>query len=161
MYVQRKNSEEIGHFVSSKTWPLSPSLQVANCMSRNIWAHVLRTKCSSDGDLSSRRLQMWKVFHVSYQLLDFFQERNMSKYLVPKANFKVHKLMKSNKMEEYADTYLLQNHSTCFRCPSHPSSGVHETVTAASARCHSIWVTTFLQRDLKVGGRLLPRYYDL
>jgi len=28
--------------------------------------------------------------------------------------------------------YLLQNHSTCFVCPSHPSSGVQKTVTAAS-----------------------------
>ena len=28
--------------------------------------------------------------------------------------------------------YLLQNYSTCFGCQSHPSSGVHKTVTAAS-----------------------------
>ena len=33
---------------------------------------------------------------------------------------------------------LLQNHSTCFGCPSHPSSGVHKTVTAASGTGHSI-----------------------
>jgi hypothetical protein len=35
-------------------------------------------------------------------------------------------------MQQYADMYLLQNHSTCFECPSHPSSGVHKTVIAAS-----------------------------
>ena len=35
-------------------------------------------------------------------------------------------------MQKYTAIYLLQNHSTCFGCPSHPSSGVHKTVTAAS-----------------------------
>ena len=40
-------------------------------------------------------------------------------------------------MQEYAGIYLLQNHSTCFGCPSHSSSVCH------------------------VGGRLLLRYYDL
>jgi len=49
--------------------------------------------------------------------------------------------------------------STCFGFPSHPSSGVHKTVTAASG----IWATTFLQCGQigHVGGRLLLRYYDL
>ena len=41
-------------------------------------------------------------------------------------------LIRSNKMQQYAGVYLLQNYSTCFGCPSHPSSGVHQTVTAAS-----------------------------
>jgi hypothetical protein len=51
-------------------------------------------------------------------------------------------------MQLYAGIYLLQNHSTCFGCPSHPSSGVHKTVTAASGTGHSILVTALLQRDL-------------
>jgi len=34
-------------------------------------------------------------------------------------------------MQKCAGIYLLQNYSTCFGCPSHPSSGVHKTVTAA------------------------------
>jgi hypothetical protein len=51
-------------------------------------------------------------------------------------------------MQHYAGIYLLQNHSTCFGCPSHPSLGVHKTVTTASGTGHSIWVTTFLQRGL-------------
>ena len=55
-------------------------------------------------------------------------------------------LIRSNKMQQYAGIYLLQNHSTCFGCPSHLSSGVHKTVTAASGTVHSIWATTFLQR---------------
>ena len=39
-------------------------------------------------------------------------------------------------MQEYAGIYLLQNYSICFGCPSHPSSGVHKTVTAASGTGH-------------------------
>ena len=47
-------------------------------------------------------------------------------------------LISSNKMQQYAGIYLLQNHSTRFGCPLHPSSGVHQTVTAASGTGHSI-----------------------
>ena len=39
-------------------------------------------------------------------------------------------------MQRYAGIYLLQSHSTCFECPSHPSSEVHKTVTAASGTGH-------------------------
>ena len=46
-------------------------------------------------------------------------------------------LIRSNKMQQYAGIYLLQNHSTCFGYPSHPSSGEHKTVTAASGTGHS------------------------
>jgi hypothetical protein len=48
-------------------------------------------------------------------------------------------LIRSNNMLQYAGIYLLQNHSTCFGCPSHPSSGERKTVTAASGTGHSIW----------------------
>ena len=34
--------------------------------------------------------------------------------------------------------YKLRDYSTCFGCPSRPSSGVHKTVTAASGTGHSI-----------------------
>ena len=51
-------------------------------------------------------------------------------------------------MQQYAGIHLLQNYSTCFACPSHPSSGVHRTVTAASDTGHSICATDFLQRGL-------------
>jgi hypothetical protein len=57
-------------------------------------------------------------------------------------------LIRSNKMQQYAGIYLLQNHSTCFGCPSYQSSGVHKTVTAASGTGHNICATTFLQRGL-------------
>jgi hypothetical protein len=66
----------------------------------------------------------------------------------PKHRHLYTKLIRSNKMQQYAGIYLLQNHSTCFGCPSHPSSVVHKTVTAASDTGHSIWATTFLQCDL-------------
>ena len=51
-------------------------------------------------------------------------------------------------MQQYAGIYILQNHSACFGCPSHPSSGVHETVTAASGTGHSNGATTVLQHAL-------------
>jgi hypothetical protein len=51
-------------------------------------------------------------------------------------------------MKQYAGIYLLQNHSTCFGCPSPPSSEVHKTVTAASGTGLIISVTTFLQRHV-------------
>jgi len=39
-------------------------------------------------------------------------------------------------MQQYAGVYLLQNYSTCFGCLSHPSSGVYQTLTAASVTGH-------------------------
>ena len=56
-------------------------------------------------------------------------------------------LIRPNKMQQYAGIYLL-NHSTCFGCPSHPSSGVHKAVTAASGTGHSICAKTYLRRGL-------------
>jgi len=41
-------------------------------------------------------------------------------------------------MQQYAGIYLPQNHSKSFGCPSHPSSGVYKTVTAASGTGHNI-----------------------
>ena len=47
-------------------------------------------------------------------------------------------------MQLYADIYLLLNYSTCFGCPSRPSSGVHKTAVAASGTDHTIWGASFL-----------------
>ena len=41
-------------------------------------------------------------------------------------------------MQPYAGVYLPQNYPTCFGCLSHPSSGVHQNVTAASGTGHSV-----------------------
>ena len=57
------------------------------------------------------------------------------------------KLKKSNKMQRYADIYLLLNYSTCFGRPSRPSSGVHKTVVAASGTDPTVWGAGFLKRD--------------
>ena len=56
-------------------------------------------------------------------------------------------------MQQYAGVYFLQNYSTCFGCLSYPSSGVHQTVTAASGTGHSVRATTFRQPGLikKIG----------
>jgi len=47
-------------------------------------------------------------------------------------------------MQQYADIYLLQSHST-FRVSQHPSSGVLQTVTATSGTGHNIGTATYLQ----------------
>ena len=45
-------------------------------------------------------------------------------------------------MQQYAGVYLLQNYSTCFGCLSHPSSGVHQTVTAYKPRWRKVVALT-------------------
>jgi len=56
-------------------------------------------------------------------------------------------LKKSNKMQQYADIYLLLNYSTCLGRPSRPSSEVHKTVAAASGTDHTIRGAKFHKRD--------------
>jgi len=51
---------------------------------------------------------------------------------------------------------ILQVHSTCFGCQTHPSSGVHKTVTTATGTGHIFCAATSLQRgqaNLANGGR--------
>ena len=66
-----------------------------------------------------------------------------------------------NKMQQYADIYLLLNYSTCFGRPSHPSSGVRKTVVAASGTDHTIWEASLFKRVQIIFGHvwrsLLPR----
>ena len=57
------------------------------------------------------------------------------------------RLKKSNKMQQYADIYLLLNYSTCFGRPSRPSSGVHKTLVAACGTDRTIWEASFFKRD--------------
>jgi len=65
-----------------------------------------------------------------YQLLEFYIRGSLHRNS---------RLKKSKEMQQYADIYLLINHSTCFGCPSHPSSGLNKIVTAASGTDHTIW----------------------
>jgi len=57
-------------------------------------------------------------------------------------------------MQQYAVRFiLLQNHSTCFGCPPHPSSGVLKTITPASGTGYNICTATPLQHpDLATLG---------
>ena len=88
------------------------------------------------------------------------------------------RLKESNKMQLYADIYLLLNYSTCFGLPSRSSSGVHKTVVAAFGTDYTVWGARFFKRDqIRTGlgqsvwhslpqtshvwRSLLPRYYDL
>ena len=78
-----------------------------------------------------------------------FQKRNRQCYFCIHGS--VHRdsvLVRSNEIQQYAGIYLLQNYSTCFGRVSHPSSGVHQTVTAAYGTGHSVRATTFRQRGL-------------
>ena len=52
-------------------------------------------------------------------------------------------LIRSNEMQQYAGVYLLQNYSMYLGCLSHPSSEVHQIVTAASGTGHSVRATIF------------------
>ena len=54
---------------------------------------------------------------------------------------------KYNKMQQYADIYLLLNYCTCFGRPLRPSLGVHKTLVAASGTDHTVWRATWLKRD--------------
>ena len=47
---------------------------------------------------------------------------------------------------------ILQVHSTCFGCQTHPSSGVHKTVTRASGTDHIFCAATSLQRGQEEEG---------
>ena len=60
----------------------------------------------------------------------------------------VTKLIRSNEMQQYAGVYLLQNYSTCFGCLSHPSSGLHQNLTAASGTVYSVTAITFRQHGI-------------
>ena len=53
-------------------------------------------------------------------------------------NHSTYKLIRSKERQQYAGVYLLQNYSTCFGCQSHLSSGLHQTVTAASGTGHTV-----------------------
>ena len=68
-----------------------------------------------------------------------FKWREISKSFILYNHGSVHRksmLIRFNEKQQYAGVYLLQNYSTCFGCLSHPSSGVHKTVTAASGTGH-------------------------
>jgi len=70
----------------------------------------------------------------------------------PKKRLITTRLNKSNKIQQYADIYLLLNCSTRFGRPSCPSSGVHKTVVAAYVTDNTIWGRSFFKRDVRLKG---------
>jgi len=76
-----------------------------------------------------------------FQMMQMFQE-----FYIHGSVYRDSILIRSNEMEQYAGVYLLQNYSICFGCLSHPLSGVHQNVTAASGTGPSVRATTFRQR---------------
>jgi hypothetical protein len=108
-------------------------------------SHVLSTLRPDDIVHGSRRWNEYIPLFINFQFIQ--QSRFDSRCQYCKGSYirgSVYRnsiLIRSDKMQQYAGIYLLQNHFTCFECPLHPSSGVHETVTAASGTGHSIWAT--------------------
>ena len=70
------------------------------------------------------------------------------------------RLKKSNKMQQYADIYLLLNYSTCFGHPSRLSSGVHKTIVVPSGTDHTMWGISFLKHD-QIWSRLRKLAYQI
>ena len=54
-------------------------------------------------------------------------------------------------MQQYVGIYSLKNCSTCFGCPSYPSSRVHKTVTAASGTGHITYLSNNLPPKWPIG----------
>ena len=47
---------------------------------------------------------------------------------------------------------VLQNHSTCFGCPLHPSSGVHKTVVTTTGTSHLYrWHRSKIHEEVSIG----------
>jgi len=69
---------------------------------------------------------------VELQNISYCCQQYKSKLYICSSVHHNSRLKKSNKMQQYADVYLLLNYSTCFGRPSRSSSGVHKTVVAAS-----------------------------
>jgi len=80
----------------------------------------------------------------------------MYKFYIGSTVHRNSRLKKSNEVQKYADIYLLLNYSTCFGRPSRPSSGVHNTVVAASGTDHTMWGASFLKRDHVILSCVIP-----
>ena len=84
--------------------------------------------------MDSRRLQTAAFVKEIDSLFDSFS----GLFYICSSMHRNSRLKKSNKVQLYTDNYLLLNYSTCFGRPSHPSSGVHKTVVAASGTDHTV-----------------------
>ena len=108
------------------------------CMTYTYWCVYSTRLLIMDGkavrnmESSIPKINLIKLVHLVGVVIRIYHDaRSSDEY-----NCLFHILIRSNKMQQYAGIYLLQNHSKCFGCLSHPSSGVHRTVTAASGTGH-------------------------
>jgi len=85
------------------------------------------------------------LFHIFLTL--YLNPMKTQQFYICSSVHRNSRLNKSNRMQQYADIYLLLNYSTCFGRPSLPSSRVHKTVVAASGTDHTIWWASFFKRD--------------
>jgi hypothetical protein len=97
---------------------------------------------------STIKCLLWNILKQNIYIYIYICNLVRSEFYIHGSMHRNSVLIRSNKMQQYAGIYLLQNHSTRFGYPSHPSSGVHKTVTAASGKGHSIWATPFLHRGV-------------
>ena len=77
-----------------------------------------------------------------------------SEFYIPDSVHRDSSLIRTKEMQHYAGVYLLQNYSACFGCLSHPSSGVHQTVTAASGTVH---ITCQSEMPVLYRGSAVPK----
>ena len=63
-------------------------------------------------------------------------------------------------MQQYAGVYLLQNYTTYLGCLSHPSSGVHQNVTAAAGLCSDTWYDLYQKLQLQFDVLLMMGAID-
>ena len=107
--------------------PPSPSLSPPPSLKAKSYFFSQVLPENSTAMLTSIILQPEKFLHILFPHFDFYFTCAFLLRILYKPV-----LIKSNEMQQYAGVYLLHNYSTCFGCLSHPSSGVHQTVTAAS-----------------------------
>jgi hypothetical protein len=60
------------------------------------------------------------------------EKTNFYLYFIHGSGHRASVLIRSNKIQQYADIYLLQVYCTYFGRPLRPSSGVQKNITAAS-----------------------------
>ena len=86
----------------------------------------------------------WSIRKVTFQCAKILKAVGRILFYIHGSVHRDSILMRYNEMQQYAGIYLLRNYSTCFGCLSHPSSGVHQTVTAASGTGHITCQSNYL-----------------
>jgi len=89
--------------------------------------HMLLHCCLPQGWKLNINYTLYGKRHAGIRILQFYIHDPVHRDSI---------LIRSDEMQQHAGVYLVQNYSTCFGCLSHLSSGVYQTVTAASGTGH-------------------------